>query len=123
MMFFSSKFSPFTSAVIWRARSPRAAAIVTSAMLRTWPVRFEAIELTLSVRSFQVPATPSTAACPPGLPSGPPPPAPPAPRPPPARRLPAELSVGAHLARDAAHFARECVELVDHRVHRLLQLE
>ena len=35
-----------------------ATAVVTSAMLRTWPVRFEAMELTVSVRSFQVPATP-----------------------------------------------------------------
>ena len=34
-----------------------ATAVVTRAMLRTWPVRLLAIELTLSVRSFQVPAT------------------------------------------------------------------
>src|SRR5918993_183627 len=40
-------------------------------MLRTWPVRFSAIRLTLSVRSFQVPATPSTRAWPPSLPSVP----------------------------------------------------
>ena len=40
-------------------------------MLRTWPVRLEAIELTLSVRSFQVPATPGTTAWPPSLPSVP----------------------------------------------------
>jgi hypothetical protein len=31
-------------------------------MLRTCPVRFDAIEFTLSVRSFQVPATPRTSA-------------------------------------------------------------
>src|SRR4051812_17047102 len=37
-------------------KSPFAIAVATSAMLRTWPVRFEAIELTLSVRSFHVPA-------------------------------------------------------------------
>ena len=46
-------------------------AVVTSAMLRTWPVRFEAMKLTLSVRSFQVPATPGTCAWPPSLPSVP----------------------------------------------------
>ena len=40
-------------------------------MLRTWPVRFAAIRLTLSVRSFQVPATPRTRAWPPSLPSVP----------------------------------------------------
>src|SRR5438552_1171873 len=46
-------------------------AVATSAMLRTWPVRLDAIELTLSVRSFQVPATPGTSAWPPSLPSVP----------------------------------------------------
>ena len=55
MVSFSCRISPRTSTVILRDRSPRATAVVTSAMLRTWPVRFEAIELTLSVRSFQVP--------------------------------------------------------------------
>ncbi len=40
-------------------------------MLRTWLVRFDAIELTLSVRSFQVPATPGTSAWPPSFPSVP----------------------------------------------------
>ncbi len=48
-----------------------ATAVVTSAMLRTWPVRLDAIEFTLSVRSFQVPATPGTCAWPPSLPSVP----------------------------------------------------
>ncbi len=46
-------------------------AVATSAMLRTWPVRLEAMELTLSVRSFQVPATPGTCAWPPSFPSVP----------------------------------------------------
>ena len=46
-------------------------AVATSAMLRTWPVRFDAIEFTLSVRSFHVPATPGTFACPPSRPSVP----------------------------------------------------
>ncbi len=71
MVFFSSRISPFTSTVILRDRSPLAIAVATSAMLRTWPVRFEAMALTLSVRSFQVPATPGTCAWPPSLPSVP----------------------------------------------------
>ena len=62
MVFFNSEISPLTSTVILRDRSPPATAVVTWAMLRTWAVRFEAIELTLSVRSFQVPATPGTMA-------------------------------------------------------------
>ena len=40
MVFFSSRISPFTSTVIFFDRSPLATAVVTSAMLRTWPVRF-----------------------------------------------------------------------------------
>ncbi len=59
---FSSRISPRTSTVILRDKSPRATAVATSAMLRTWPVRFDAIELTESVKSFQVPATPRTSA-------------------------------------------------------------
>ena len=46
-------------------------AVVTAAMLRTWPVRLPAIRFTLSVRSFQVPATPFTRAWPPSFPSVP----------------------------------------------------
>ncbi len=61
----------------------RATAVATSAMLRTWPVRFDAIELTLSVRFFQTPATPSHLG------------------------LAAELALGADLARDARHLRRE----------------
>src|SRR6266498_1586033 len=71
MVFLSSRISPFTSTVILRERSPRATAVVTSAMLRTWAVRLPAMEFTLSVKSFQVPATPGTCACPPSLPSVP----------------------------------------------------
>ena len=71
MVFFSSSISPFTSAVIFLDRSPLATAVVTSAMLRTWPVRLPAMKFTESVRSFQVPATPSTLAWPPSLPSVP----------------------------------------------------
>ena len=71
MVSLSSAISPRTSTVILRDRSPRATAVVTSAMLRTWLVRLEAMALTESVRSFQVPATPGTIACPPSLPSVP----------------------------------------------------
>ena len=92
MVSFNSRISPRTSTVIFLERSPLATAMVTSAMLRTWPVRLLAIELTLSVRSFQVPATPGTC------------------------RLAAELAVGADLARHAADLAGEGVELIDHRV-------
>ena len=68
-------------------------------MLRTWLVRLPAIELTLSVRSFHVPATPLHVG------------------------LPAELAFGADLARDAGDFGRERRELIDHRVDGVLQLE
>jgi len=40
-------------------------------MPRTCVVRFAAMKFTLSVRSFHVPATPFTSACPPSLPSVP----------------------------------------------------
>ena len=71
MVDFNSRISPRTSTVIFFERSPLATAVVTSAMLRTCPVRFSAIRFTLLVRSAQVPATPSTRACPPSLPSEP----------------------------------------------------
>src|SRR6184192_2899565 len=71
MVFFSSRISPSTSTAIFFDRSPAATALVTSAMLRTWVVRLLAMKLTLSVRSFHVPATPFTSACPPSLPSVP----------------------------------------------------
>ena len=71
-VFFSSRNSPLTSAEIFLLRSPLATAVVTSAMLRTWPVRLPAIRLTLSVRSFQTPPTSIvTAAAWPSLPSVP----------------------------------------------------
>ena len=69
MVSFSSSISPLTSTVIFFERSPVATAVVTAAMFRTWLVRLPAMELTLSVRSFQVPATPFTLAWPPSLPS------------------------------------------------------
>ena len=62
MVFLRSRISPFASAVIFLERSPVAMAVATSAMLRTWPVRLVAMKFTLSVRSFQVPATPLTSA-------------------------------------------------------------
>ena len=68
---FKSRNSPFTSTVIFLVKSPLATAVVTVAMLRTWLVKLEAMRLTLSVKSFQVPATPSTRAWPPSLPSVP----------------------------------------------------
>ncbi len=71
MVFLSSLISPLTSTVIFFERSPLATAVVTAAMLRTWAVKLRAIELTLSVRSFHVPATPRTSAWPPSLPSVP----------------------------------------------------
>ena len=71
IVFLSSRISPFTSTVIFFDRSPLATAVVTSAMLRTWPVRLLAMKFTLSVRSFHVPATPCTSAWPPSLPSVP----------------------------------------------------
>ncbi len=58
----SAATSPFASTVIFCDRSPRATAVATWAMDRTWPVRLEAMTLTLSVRSFHVPDTPRTVA-------------------------------------------------------------
>ncbi|MDC4225832.1 MAG: hypothetical protein MPW15_16680 [Candidatus Manganitrophus sp.] len=71
IVFFSSRISPFASTVIFCDRSPFATAVATCAMLRTWAVRLLAMKFTLSVRSFQVPATPFTSAWPPSLPSVP----------------------------------------------------
>src|SRR4026207_729238 len=71
MVFFRRRLPARASAVIFRERSPLATAVVTSAMLRTWFVRLLAMRLTLSVRSFQTPATPFTCAWPPSFPSVP----------------------------------------------------
>ena len=76
----SSAISPLVSSTSLRFRSPLATAVTTLAMPRTWVVRFAAMKLTLSVRSFQVPATPRTS------------------------RLAAELAFGADFARHARHF-------------------
>ncbi len=60
MVFFSSSISPRASTSIFCERSPRATAVVTWAMLRTWPVRLSAMKFTESVRSRHTPATPGT---------------------------------------------------------------
>ncbi len=62
MVSLRSCISPRASTVIFLLRSPAATAAATSAMLRTWLVRSRAIELTLSVSSFQMPDTPITTA-------------------------------------------------------------
>ena len=62
MVVFSSRISPRASIVIFCVRSPRAMAVVTEAMLRTWVVRLFAMTFTDSVRSRHVPATPGTCA-------------------------------------------------------------
>src|SRR5262249_45969375 len=54
-----------------RVRSPLVTAVATSAIARTWLVRFAASRFTLPVRSFQVPAAPGTLAWPPSRPSTP----------------------------------------------------
>ena len=99
MVSLSSRISPRTSTVIFFERSPPATAVVTSAMLRTWLVRLPAMKLTLSVRSFQVPATPRTSAWPPSLPSVP-------------------TSRATRVTSEANE-----LQLVHHRVDRVLQLE
>ena len=80
------------STVIFCVRSPSATAVVTWAMLRTWLVRLSAMELTESVRSFQVPATPGDVG------------------------LAAEDALGADLAGHAGDLVREGAQLVDHAV-------
>ena len=67
----SAATSPFASTVIVWLRSPRATAVATWEIERTCAVRLDAITLTLSVRSSQVPDTPRTLAWPPRLPSVP----------------------------------------------------
>ena len=69
-----------------------ATAVATCAMFRTCQVRFPAIALTDSVRSFHVPGDAGHVG------------------------LPAELPVGADLAGDPGHLGGELVQLVDHAV-------
>src|SRR6266850_634334 len=67
----SAATSPFDlTDSVW-VRSPSATAVTTLTMPRTCSVRFAAMTFTVSVRSFQVPATPNTCAWPPSLPSVP----------------------------------------------------
>ena len=67
----SSRISPRASTVIFCDRSPRATAVATWAIERTWAVRLPAMKFTDVVRSRHVPATPGTCACPPSMPSVP----------------------------------------------------
>ena len=67
----SAATSPFDFTVRFCLRSPSATAVTTFTMPRTCSVRFAAMTLTVSVRSFHVPATPDTCAWPPSLPSVP----------------------------------------------------
>ena len=62
IVFLRSAISPSASTVIFWERSPFATAVVTSAMFRTWNVRFAAMKLTFSVSPRQTPETSSTAA-------------------------------------------------------------
>ena len=71
MLSFNEATSPSASTVIERVRSPLVTAVATSAIARTWVVRFAARRFTFSVSSRQVPAAPGTRACPPSLPSVP----------------------------------------------------
>src|SRR2546422_685619 len=100
MVSFSSRISPFTSTVIFFDRSPRATAVVTSAILRTCAVRLLAIEFTLSVTSFHVPATPEID----------------------ARSLHDPLPLP-YFACHACDLGGEGIQLVHHRVDGVLQLE
>ena len=62
MLSFNAATSPWASTVIDRVRSPLVTAVDTSAIARTWLVRFAARPFTLSVKSRQVPAAPGTLA-------------------------------------------------------------
>src|SRR5258706_1453714 len=95
----SSVTSPRAATMIDWVRSPSATALATPAIARTRVVRLLASSLTLSVRRFQVPDTPSTSAWPPSLPSVP-------------------TSAG-----HPGHLGRERRQLVDHRVDGRLQLQ
>ena len=98
MLSLSAATSPCASTVIDRVRSPLVTAVATSAMARTWVVRLAASWLTLSVRSFHVPAAPGTLAWPPSLP------------------------FDADLAGHRRHLVGERRQRVDHAVDRVGQL-
>src|ERR1700704_3821043 len=154
----SAATSPLDLTVRFCFRSPLATAVTTFTMPRTCSVRFAAITFTVSVRSFQVPATPGTCAWPPSRPSVPTSRATRvtsdakalswstivlmvslssrisprtstviffdrSPRATAHVGLAAEASLGADLARHARHLAGEGIQLVDHRVDGLLELQ
>ena len=99
MLSFSSPTSPAASTVMVRVRSPWVTAVATSAMDRTWVVRFPASWFTFSVRRAHVPGD--------ALHLG----------------LTAELALGAHLAGHTGDLGGEGRELVHHLVDGVLQLE
>src|SRR6266403_300769 len=126
MVSLSSRISPLTCTVIFFERSPVATAFVTSAMLRTCAVRLPAMKFTLSVRSFQVPATPFTSAWPPSFPSEP------TSR---ATRVTSDakplswstivliVSFSTYFTRHARNFRCKRIQLVDHRVDGVFEFE
>ena len=85
--------------MIFFERSPLATAVVTSAMLRTWPVRLLGHEIHAVGEIFPGAGDPFHIG------------------------LTAELAFGADFAGDAGHFGGERAELIDHRVDRVLQFE
>ena len=99
MVFLSSRISPLTSTVILLERSPRAIAVATSAMLP---------HLAGEVGRHRVDGVGEV--LPRAGDAG-------------HHGLSAELALGADFARHARHFRGEAVELVDHRVDGVLELE
>ncbi len=96
---FSSRISPRASTSIFLVRSPRATAVVTSAMLRTWAVSVPAMKFTESVRSL------------PGAGRAP------------DLGLAAEPALRADLAGHPGDLVGEPGQLVDHRVDGRLELQ
>ena len=82
-----------------RLRSPLAMAVATSAIFRTCAVRLPAMKFTVSVKIL--PCAGDTGHL----------------------RLATKSAFSADLARDARHFAGERVELIDHRVDGVFQLQ
>ena len=95
----SSRISPLASTVIFLDRSPRATAVVTSAMLRTWMVRLFGHEVDGLGEVLPGAGDP--------LHLG----------------LAAQDALGAHLPGDPGHLLGEGRQLVHHRVEGVLQLQ
>ena len=97
IVFLSARISPRASTPIFLPRSPPAIAVMTSAMLRTCDVRFDAMPLTfcgqLAPHAGHVGDL----------------------------GLAAEHALGADLARDARHLGGERRQLIDHDVDRVLE--